>query len=292
MNNKFTQFLSKHPHLIVVLLALVVCIIFQISWKWLLLFYVAYAVILYFIKLPTTLGGTGYFLECALHAEKLARKMYKWSFEHQGKNVYGLMSYGLYLLRDCQYPESLDVFEYVLTITSPESVMTKYARQDFAISLWKNNRLDDAIACMEQMHKDYEYFSIDFYTTIGYFYIEAGDYEKAAEYTNLALEEDETHGPAYDNLGQIEFRKGNYEEAKELLLKALDLKDTMADSKYYLGLIYESEGDLEHALEYFIAAHKSTITGMNTVERSVIDAKYNEYMQQLDSKPTDDEEEE
>ncbi len=76
------------------------------------------------------------------------------------------------------------------------------------------------------------------------------------------------------------FRQGNYEEAKEYLLKALDLKETMADSKYYLGLIYEQEGDLETALDYFIQAHKSKVTGMNTIEKSVIDAKYNEYMGQ------------
>ena len=159
-------------------------------------------------------------------------------------------------------------------------MITKYARQDYAIALWKCGRLDDAIACLEQMLKDYEYFSIDFYTTLGYFYVEAENWEKALEYTNKALDENEAHGPAYDNLGQMAFRQGNYEEAKEYLLKALDLKETMADSKYYLGLIYEQEGDLETALDYFIQAHKSKVTGMNTIEKSVIDAKYNEYMGQ------------
>ena len=44
------------------------------------------------------------------------------------------------------------------------------------------------------------------------------------------------------------------------------------------GLIYEKEGDIENAINYFAAAHKSKITGMNTVEREVVDAKYHEYV--------------
>ena len=87
----------------------------------------------------------------------------------------------------------------------------------------------------------------------------------------------EAHGPAFDNLGQIAFRQGQYEEAEKYFSRALDMKDTMVDSKYHLGLIYEHWGNLEAAAEYFAAAHQSTITGMNTITREQVDAKYNEY---------------
>ena len=97
------------------------------------------------------------------------------------------------------------------------------------------------------------------------------------EYTDKALELSEAHGPAFDNLGQIAFRQGNYEEAEKYFSRALDMKDTMVDSKYHLGLIHESWGNLEAAAEYFAAAHQSTITGMNTVSREQVDAKYYEY---------------
>ena len=105
-------------------------------------------------------------------------------------------------------------------------MMLKYARQDLAIAYWKMGDLTKAIDTMEQMLKDYEYFSIDFYTTIGYFYIEAGDYDKATEFSNKALDEDESHGPAYDNLGQIQYRLGNYEEAES------DRKSTRLNSSH------------------------------------------------------------
>lgn len=276
--NKLTDFITKHPHLVVCILAALLVIIFKLPFYWLLLFYVVYFIAMYLIHLPTSVGTTGYVMESFLRMPKAALPLYRFCFNHGGKSMYGLMSYGLYLLKNCYYKESLEVFERCLLIGKPESVLIKYARQDYAISLWKCGRLDDAIAAMEQMLKDYEYFSIDFYTTLGYFYLDAGNYEKAEEWTNKALDENEAHGPAYDNLGQIAFRQGRYDDAKELLLKALDLRDTMADSKYYLGLIFEQEGDIETALQYFAAAHKSKITGMNTVEREVVDAKYHEYV--------------
>ncbi len=275
---KIIGFIRKHPHWIVCILALVLTFIFHIPFYFLLLFYLAYAILMYFVHFASCVGMTAYLMDSFLHMHKAAVPLYRYAARHGSKNIYGLLAYGLYLLRNCEYEESLAVFERILTITDPKSMLIKYARQDFAIALWKNGRLDDAISTMEQMLKDYEFFSIDFYTTLGYFYIEAGDYEKATEYTNKALEEDEAHGPAYDNLGQIEFRKGNYEEAKNLLLRALDLKDTMADSKYYLGLIYEAAGDTNTARDFFTAAHESQITGMNTVSRETIDAKYHEYV--------------
>lgn len=276
--DKLINFIGRHPHLIIFVLASVLTVVFGWPFYMLLLFFLAYGILMYFIHFPTSVGMTGYFIDAFLRNQKAAIPLYRFAANHGSKNVYGLLAYGLYLLKSCQYPEALKVFEYILCLPETRSMLIKYARQDFAIALWKNGRLADAISTMEQMLADYEYFSIDFYTTLGYFYLEAGDFDKALEFTNKALDEDESHGPAYDNLGQIEYRKGNYEEAKDLLLKALDLRDTMADSKYYLGLIYEKAGDLETARDFFIAAHECEITGMNTIEREVIDAKYHEYV--------------
>ena len=275
---KLINFIGRHPHMIIFVLAAALTLIFKWPFYVLLLFYLAYGILMYFIHFPTAVGLTGYFIDAFLRNQKAAIPLYRYAANHGSKSVYGLLAYGLYLLRNCEYAESLKVFEYILCLPDTHSMLIKYARQDFAIALWKNGRLDDAISTMEQMLQDYDFFSIDFNTTLGYFYLEAEDFDKALEFTNKALDEDESHGPAYDNLGQIEFRKGNYEEAKNLLLKALDLRDSMADSKYYLGLIYEIAGDLETARDFFIAAHECKITGMNTIEREVIDAKYHEYV--------------
>ena len=271
------NFIKKHPYFISLVLGTILIFVLRLPWYSIFIFYAVYGLIMYFTHFATCVGMTGYLIDAFLHKEKWAIPFYRYAANHGSKCVYGLLAYGLHLLRECHYPEALAIFERLVSFEKINPMMLKYARQDLAIAYWKMGDLTKAIDTMEQMLKDYEYFSIDFYTTIGYFYIEAGNYEKATEFSNKALDEDESHGPAYDNLGQIQYRLGNYEEAESLLLKALDLKETMADSKYYLGMIYESWGETESARNYFIAAHNSKVTGMNTITRETIEEKYREY---------------
>ena len=271
------SFIKNHPHLVVLALGTAIALYFGVSFPYLLLGYLVYAVFMYFVHLPLCIGWTGYVFQFVFHKQKAALPMYRYALKHKATCSSPLIAYGLYLLEECQFPEALHTFQYVVTLPKVNPTMLKFARQDLAIAYWKNGDLATGIATLEQMQKDYEFFNLEFYTTLGYFYIEAGDYDKAIDITNQALIEDESHGPAYDNLAQIEYRKGNYQEAEELFLKALDLRDTMADSKYYLGMIHEKAGDTEGARTFFTAAHNSRITGLNTVTREQVDAKYEEY---------------
>ena len=232
---------------------------------------------MYFANLPKCMGWTGYTFQFIFKKPNMAWPMYRYAMKHKAKCSSPLIAYGLHLLEECQYDDALKTFQYVVTLPRINLTMLKFARQDLAIAYWKCGDLATGISTLEQMLIDYDFFNTEFYTTLGYFYIEAGDFEKAAEMSQQALMEDESCGPAYDNLAQIEFRQGNYEEAEELFLRALDLRDTMADSKYYLGLIREMQGDLESARTFFSAAHNSRITGLNTVTREQVDAKYEEY---------------
>lgn len=271
------SFIKKHPHLIILALGTIVALVCRVSFLYILLGYLAYAIFMYFVRLPICIGWTGYVFQFVFKLPKAAIPMYRFALRHGAKCSSPLIAYGLYLLEECQYQDALHTFQYVVTLPKINPTMLKFARQDLAIAYWKCGDLNTAISTLEQMQKDYEFFNLEFYTTLGYFYIEAGEYDKAADITHQALMEDESHGPAYDNLAQIEYRKGNYDEAEELFLKALDLRDTMADSKYYLGLIHEKDGDLEGARTFFTAAHNSRITGLNTVTREQVDAKYEEY---------------
>ncbi len=271
------SYIKKHPHFIILTLGTIIALICGASFVHLLLGYLAYAIFMYFVQLPLSIGWTGYVFQFIFRKQKWALPLYRYALKHRAACSSPLIAYGLYLLEECHYEEALTAFQHVVTLPKVNPTMLKFARQDLAIAYWKTGDLVTGIATLEQMQKDYEFFNLEFYTTLGYFYIEAGEYEKAREITDLALIEDEAHGPAYDNLAQIEYRQGNYEEAESLFLKALDLRDTMADSKYYLGLIYEKAGDTEAALAYFTAAHNSRITGLNTVTREQVDAKYQQY---------------
>lgn len=271
------KFFEKHPYLLITLAIILACFVFHVPFGWSVLIMLGYGLILYVTHLGTAVGWTGYMLDVLLKHPQFVHKFYRFALEHNTKCVYAMLAYGLDLLRDYQYESALAIFQRIVSMEKVSPMLMKYAEQDLAIAYWKNGRLDTAIETMEQMVEKYEYFSLDFNTTLGYFYTEAGQFDKALEYTDKALHESETHGPAYDNLGQIAFRQGNYEEAEKYFIKALDLKDTMVDSKYHLGLIYESWGNLEAAAEYFAAAHQSPINGMNTISREVVDQKYYEY---------------
>lgn len=267
------KFIKKHPHILAIILISVLLVVLQLDFYWFFIALFAYFLLVYLLRLPTSVGNTGYFLERLTGKRKPALPFYRFAYRHKTKSEFALVSYGLHLLENCEYQEALEVFQYLFTLPKVEPMVKKFAYQDLSIAQWKCGDLQGAIATLEKMLEDYEYFNLPFYTTLGYYYIEAGDYEKAQLYTNKALEEDETHGPAYDNLGQIAFREGNYEEAEALFRKALDLKPTMADSKYYLGRIAEIEGDSETALSFYQAAARSKITGMNTVSREQVEER-------------------
>lgn len=280
MKKKFfsKETLNRDINLLFMILSLII-VIFVLGKPWYMLLgvYLAYFIIKYFLFFGTSIGNTAYYVQSILRNDELAIKLYKLAIKCNTKSSYALTSYGLILLRAGKPKSALKLFKKILSIKTSKPLIVKYTYSNMAMCYWKLDKIDKAISIMEKMFTKYEYFNADFYTTLGFMYIVKEDYDKALEYTNKALEEDENHGPAFDNIGQVNYFLGNYEEAKQNFIKALELRDTMADSKYYLGLIYELEDNTEKAKEYFTKAHESNITGLNTVSREQVDEKYNNY---------------
>ena len=272
------NFLKKRWAFLLWTALLVVAIILKVPFGYILLGTLGYIILMMLIRLPRTAMLLGYILEGYRKKPDKAFPMYEFGYEHGGRVAGPMIAYGMQLLRRSEYEKGLTVLQDVLMIENLNPTMLKIVRQDLAIAYWKNGDLETAISTLELMLKDYDYFNDDFYGTLGYFYIEAGQYDKATELSNKALTVNEGNGPVYDNLGLIAYAQGDLEEAKELFLKALDMRDTMSATKYYLGLIAEQEGDKEMARTYFAAAYNSKVTGINTVSREQVEAKYHQYM--------------
>ena len=134
-----------------------------------------------------------------------------------------------------------------------------------------------AIEVLEDMRTRHEYTNAGVLTTIGYLYLTQGDFDKAMEVSRLAMEDEPSHGAAWDNVGQVHYRQGDMEAAKENFHTALSKKENLADSCFLLGLIYEAEGDTDKAKEYFRRAAISTIAVYNTVTEEQVQEKYNQY---------------
>ncbi|MBQ7058152.1 MAG: tetratricopeptide repeat protein [Firmicutes bacterium] len=272
------DFLKKHPFLVIYIVLMIGAVVFKIGGGWILLGSLGYLLLVALIRLPNTCARIGYFAQGVMKKKELAFHFYEFAFRHGSTAAAPKVAYAMQLMEKCRYEESKQALEDVLVMKDLQPTLLKIVRQDLAIAYWNCGELEKAIDTLENMKEDYDLLSAEYYTTLGYFYIEAKDYDKAAEATEEALKLDEGNGGAYDNLALIEYEQGHMEEAKELFHKALEMKESLASSKYYLGLIYEAEGDIETARTYFSGAYNSRITGMNTVSREQVDAKYNEYL--------------
>ncbi len=277
------EFLKKHPYLILFAAILLACIVLRVPFGTILLILLAFGVLLYVLNIGTAVGWTAYLLDGFLKHPRFVQPMYRFAVNHNTNCAHATVTYAMDLLRSGSYEEAKELFLRVVNSETAHPLVKKYAENDLGIAYWKCGELDKAIDLMKAMEAKYEYFTADFYTTFGYYYVEAGDYEKARECTEKSLKLDPAHGPAYDNLGQIAYREGNLEDAEMHFRHAMELKDTMVDSKYHLGLIYEEWGEYELAAEYFALAHKCDISAINTLSREQVDAKYEEYLPYLNN---------
>ena len=186
------------------------------------------------------------------------------------------VNFGVILLREGDGEGSLRCFERALEM-NPKPLVKKNIELSIGSAYWLMKEEDRAINHLEEMRIRYEYVNPHVLTTLGFLYILKGNLEKAEELTREAIADDESTHSAWDNLGQIAYLRGDFESAKEGFQKALEIKPTLVDSLFYLGLIFEKEGYPEKAKGYFSEACFCEISGLNTVTREQVDAKFNEY---------------
>ena len=271
------DWLKKHFFLALYVVLMMVGMILNLNGWYLVLGTFAYLILYALIKLPKTVAFIGYFLQAGPHKYDAAFACYEYAYKKGGVVPGPMLAYGIQLLERSQYEKALKVMQDVLVAPGLTPTLLQIARQDTAYGYWKTGDLDTAISTMELMREDYDILDADFFTALGFLYIEKGDFEKADAVTQEALREQADSGPAYDNLGMIAYKQGNYEEAKELFDKAIELKDNMASTKYYLGLLAERDGDTEAARDYFEAALRCPITGLNVIAKETIEEKLKEY---------------
>lgn len=92
------------------------------------------------------------------------------------------------------------------------------------------------------------------YAIVGAVYRDSGDYEKAAEYFRLAIEESPEYDLAYNNLGSVLSRLGRHDEAERMLIKALQINPHLASAHSNVGLVYLRAGRFEQARESLVRA--------------------------------------
>lgn len=208
---------------------------------------------------------------------------FKKAIDNNTKNVLAIYNYGIIVLQDGGFEQSLQLFLKALNLNENKVkkannktiFLQKNISLAIASSYWKLNEIDKAIDTLESLRKKYEYVNPNTLTTLGYFYLLKKDYEKAKEITQLALNDDECFFSAWDNMGQIYLEQNDLKNAKENFLKALSLNKNSVDSLYNLGLISQKQNNNNEALDYFYKAINCNITALNTISKEMIEEKIN-----------------
>lgn len=147
-----------------------------------------------------------------------------------------------------------------------------------ALVLWKQGKVDEAIQKLEELLITYENTNV--YATLGFLYIEKGDYNKALEFNLRAKDFNSSNPIILDNLGSTYYLLGDYSNALETYNEVMKNKPNFPEAFYNYAKILEIKGDLEKAL--YMVRHSLTLRfwSTSTVKKEEIEA----YLSELEAK--------
>ena len=179
-----------------------------------------------------------------------------------------LLSYSVLLIRSSKFQEARDLLvkmqKYPMTDDSRRQLFVNYAS-----CVYKMGELEKGIELLERQHQKQPSGLV--YETLGYLYIEAGDYEKALAYNTEAYEYDDEDSITLDNLAQTYYRLGHEKtKAKEFFDKAIAIKPTQIDTLYFLAQYDIEAGNRDGAREKLERALEGRFSPLNYATRDMV----------------------
>ena len=194
-----------------------------------------------------------------------AVKLYQECVDEGCQDVKLCLAYSVLLLRGGEYQKARELLvkiqKYPMTEDQKRQLYVNYAA-----CVYKMGEIDRAVELMERQHEKNPSGLI--YQTLGYLYVELGDYDKALAYNTEALDYDDEDSITLDNMGQTYYRLGNdKEKAKEYFDKAHELKPGQLDTLYFLALYDIDAGDGEAAREKLEKVREGRFSPLNYASR-------------------------
>ena len=178
-----------------------------------------------------------------------------------------LLAYAVLLMRFDRAEEAKKLFLECEKTLSRDPKTRKELRMDYAVCQWKLGELDNAIENMEAAGSSGMTSMI--YNTLGYFYVEkakqTGDFTKAIEFNNKAMEYDDEDAAILDNMGQLYYAMGENDKAYEYFAKAYTIKPTQVASMYYIAKINLLRGNFEKAEAFADACAEGNFSALATI---------------------------
>lgn len=181
-----------------------------------------------------------------------------------------LIGYGYLLLKAGRLEKAAEVLDRARSMPlSREERMN--AEANYALLLWRQGKLDEAIATLEEVHEDIKNTNV--YGSLGYFYIAKGDLDKALSFNREAYEYNDSSPVILDNLGQTLYLRGETEEALKLYEKLYGMSPKFPEAYYNYGLVLEAAGRRADAAEMLKRALEQPFSMLNTVTKEEIEGK-------------------
>jgi len=198
-----------------------------------------------------------------------AMKLYEEAVNEGLKEVGSLLAYSVLLIRSGKFQEARELLvkiqKYPMTEDNRRQLLVNYAS-----CAYKLGNIEKGIELLERIHQKAPSGMV--YQTLGYLYVEAGNYEKAISFNMEAYEYDDEDAITLDNLGQAYYRLGNdKEKAKEFFEKALEVKPGQIDTLYFLALYDIEAGDKEAAKAKLEKALEGRFSPLNYASREKVE---------------------
>lgn len=198
-----------------------------------------------------------------------AMNLYQEAMDQGLTDMRYILSYSALLIRSERFAQARELLvkvqKYPMTDDSRRQLFVNYAA-----CVYKMGELQKGIDLLEKQHEKQPSGLV--YETLGYLYVEAGDYEKALAFNLEAFEYDDEDSITLDNLAQTYYRLGNDKvKAKEYFEKALEIKSTQIDTLYFLAQYDLEAGDKAAAKAKLETALEGRFSPLNYASRKQIE---------------------
>ena len=199
-----------------------------------------------------------------------AMRLYKEAIDEGLQDVRYILTYVVLLIRAGRYQEARDLLVKIQRYPMADNLRCQLY-VDYASCVYKMGELQKGIELLERQHAKQPSGLV--YETLGYLYVEAGDYEKALAFNTEAYDYDDEDSITLDNLAQTYYRLGNDKaKAREFFQKAIELKPTQIDTLYFLAQYDIEEGNKDAAREKLEKALKGRFSPLNYATREMVQA--------------------
>src|SRR5690554_157569 len=178
------------------------------------------------------------------------------------------ITYGYNLLKYGDLDHAEKVLEKLITPNITPAQRSSI-HMNLALIRWKQNRLEEAIAMLEEINERMKTSVL--YGSLGYLYIEQGDLERALVYNLEAYDYNDTNAVILDNLGLTYICLNEWNKAKDIYNKLIALSPKFPEAYYHHGLVQYHNDEFTQAYDSYVEALRHPFTNVSTEPQELIE---------------------